>query len=524
MLKENYLWWWSKTALSTNALLFTFLSITLLCGCAMQKSKDTSIGTKPLSGIWRSLSGDVYVEFNNKDLSYFEVTYGNKVIGSKPTCLSIEKVSATEDFELSIPSNVNDFTVTSKNSLNYQAPGDLFPHTLFRSKNLPTHCETPLIMSHKYQHRPAIDFDIFWNNLSENYAFFGLRGISQHDWEQVYLQYRLLALEAEDQKALFTIFSQIMAETFSERIVNEEYLKGDGHVVLTGGKGLEWEHEASSSKGYSRGRTLLTNPAKSYLSERFDQSAFEPLSNQGAIWGIYSYFAKLKSQSTGYLLLNSMVDYHSEKDINVSIDDFHLQEIAVKKWMDKVIKTAQQHNLNKIIIDIRNNMGGYDKTSLQIASYFTNEAKVILSKQSRTGGDIDTPLWSKKKSVSLEPNSRHFSGKVVVLTSQHTISASETFAMAMSQLPNVRLVGESTAGSLSDILQKHSSNGWLLSLSHQIYKYPNNDSLNYSTTPEARGVTPDIEMPYNPISLYSSKIPKSNKVDHILEKAESLEW
>ena len=66
----------------------------------------------------------------------------------------------------------------------------------------------------------------------------------------------------------------------------------------------------------------------------------------------------------------------------------------------------------------------------------------------------------------------------------------------------MRLVGEATSGSLFDVLQKHTSNAWLLSLSNQIYQYPDKKALGYATTPEGRGINVHYELVYDAMSFF----------------------
>jgi carboxyl-terminal processing protease len=55
------------------------------------------------------------------------------------------------------------------------------------------------------------------------------------------------------------------------------------------------------------------------------------------------------------------------------------------------------------------------------------------------------------------------------MTSNVTVSAAEIFTMAMRALPNVTHVGQTTRGSLSDVLTKRLPNGWTVTLSNEVY-------------------------------------------------------
>ena len=509
----------------SSKLIYLTLLLTSLTGHPSLHAQENSNGyDHSLTGVWKTLSGDVFIDISSTGISYFEISQGDKFVASAPTCLLIKNKDLQGEIELSVPSDASEFHQHGDNEITYDLPGDLMPKSMLRAQRLPKSCTTPITMNSSYSHKPGLDFDLFWNNINENYAFMSYRGISQKDWQQVYLNYRQQALATKNGKKLFALFAKILQETFNDRIVEGQQINGDPHVVLTADPlALEWKYKSPANKGYRRSKAVLTNPLSGYLSERFDHDAFTPIVNKGAMWGIYSLFGKLKNQDTGYLLLNSMIDYHSDKSVKVTLDDFELQKIAVERWMKTVIAIATAHHLTKIIIDVRNNLGGYDKIQMQIASYFTDKARLVFSKQTRIGGSIDTPLWSKALSIWLEPHLNHYEGNVVVLISQHTVSAGDSFALTMSQLPNVRLVGEATAGALSDVLQKHTSNGWVLSLSDQIYHYPTANAFSYATTPEGRGIVPDYAIDYDAMSHYKM-FNFFAEEDLILNKAMALQW
>jgi C-terminal processing protease CtpA/Prc len=63
-----------------------------------------------------------------------------------------------------------------------------------------------------------------------------------------------------------------------------------------------------------------------------------------------------------------------------------------------------------------------------------------------------------------------FRGKIVLLTGPDTVSASETFTMAlMSRESHIVRVGLNTQGVFSDVLGRHLPNGWRFHLPNEIY-------------------------------------------------------
>jgi C-terminal processing protease CtpA/Prc len=96
------------------------------------------------------------------------------------------------------------------------------------------------------------------------------------------------------------------------------------------------------------------------------------------------------------------------------------------------------------------------------------------------------------------------------MTSATTSGAGEIFAMSMRQRPNTTLIGEATAGGLSDRLVKTLPHGTEYSLSNEFYLTADNEEY------EGIGVPVDIEQIFFTIEQ------REQGVDLGLEKAQ--EW
>jgi C-terminal processing protease CtpA/Prc len=59
-----------------------------------------------------------------------------------------------------------------------------------------------------------------------------------------------------------------------------------------------------------------------------------------------------------------------------------------------------------------------------------------------------------------------FGGEVVVLTGPGTIGSAELLVLALRDLPNVTVVGETTAGSPAPLLARTMPNGWSVGLAN----------------------------------------------------------
>ena len=83
-----------------------------------------------------------------------------------------------------------------------------------------------------------------------------------------------------------------------------------------------------------------------------------------------------------------------------------------------------------------------------------------------------------------------FTKPVYILTSPQTGSAAESFSIATMPLKNVKRIGSPTSGALSTALEKTLPNGWVFSISNEIYM--DNDGKAY----ENIGVPVDYDLNY----------------------------
>ncbi|MEK7115343.1 MAG: S41 family peptidase, partial [Patescibacteria group bacterium] len=94
---------------------------------------------------------------------------------------------------------------------------------------------------------------------------------------------------------------------------------------------------------------------------------------------------------------------------------------------------------DKLILDLRNNPGGYLEASVDMASWFLPQGKTIVTEENKKNGQSQV-FRSKGYNI--------FSDKLkfVILVNEGSASASEILAGALSEYKIARLVGEKTFG------------------------------------------------------------------------------
>jgi hypothetical protein len=149
-----------------------------------------------------------------------------------------------------------------------------------------------------------------------------------------------------------------------------------------------------------------------------------------------------------------------------------------------------------LVLDLRLNPGGYDAVAMALVARFADQPRVAFTRQAQR--DAGPPY-----EVRIAPSQRRgYAGKVAVLIGPNTVSAAEVAAIALAALPQARLFGRPTRGTLSDAIPKRLPNGWEFTLSVETLRAPDGTLL------EVEGVQPDqpVDPPTEANRLWQTEI------------------
>ncbi|MCC1485532.1 S41 family peptidase [Winogradskyella immobilis] len=324
----------------------------------------------------------------------------------------------------------------------------------------------------KSKNNPLSNFDALWETFNENYAFFNLRRV---DWNKLKNKYRNRLSKKTSDLELYTVLNTMISEL------------SDGHVSIEIPDSLKDKIEDNDEDNDDLRSKVINSLIKNYIPNYKTY-------NKGMInWG----FIK---DSISYIQFNDFEDlanYNISNDLTTEEFDEHYWENAdeslnytkdvltsFKKQMAIIYEDIK--NTKFCIIDVRFNGGGFDQIGLEILSYFTNKKRIAFSKKARFKN-----RFTNTQSIYIEPNGLNYNGKLYLLTSPQTASASETFVLASQNIESVIRVGSNTEGILSDVLSKRLPNGWEYGLSNEIYE--NANGKNY----EMNGIPSDYKFNYN---------------------------
>ena len=195
-----------------------------------------------------------------------------------------------------------------------------------------------------------------------------------------------------------------------------------------------------------------------------------------------------------------------EKINNVSADVVYQDKTAILSiyrfsedtgsLVESFAKDFKSKGINKIILDLRNNGGGYVKAARDLLSLWLDGDKILIQKSNTSGQNI---TYAKRGQAILKDI------KTVVLVNNATASASEIVAGALKDYKKATILGTKTYGKgvVQTVLEL--SGGSLLKITTAHWYTPENQTINKT------GITPDLEVERSYNDINNGKDPQMDK-------------
>jgi hypothetical protein len=201
------------------------------------------------------------------------------------------------------------------------------------------------------------------------------------------------------------------------------------------------------------------------------------------------------------------LDFHSIDSIDAAVltiftwDKELLRKnygIRFKDSIDQYFERATKDSVETLIIDLRNNQGGYMMYGVHVMQWLMDTSFNYLDKIEKS----KTTILGRRKfrNVStarfthVKPFENHYMGKVIVLTNGGTFSNSSIFAAQLQRNGRATIMGEESGGSATQLTGSFGMHKQLvmpntkIEMSHINYRIVVNADLPYS----GAGVQPDI--------------------------------
>lgn len=168
------------------------------------------------------------------------------------------------------------------------------------------------------------------------------------------------------------------------------------------------------------------------------------------------------------------------------------------KEFENAMENFKRSKGNKLIIDLRNNPGGYLDQAVDIAGLFLDSGKIVVRE---TYGDEDKTIVHRTNKEKLVKNN----DEIIILTNGGSASASEILAGALQEYEVAKLIGEPTfgKGSVQELVGLSNNS----SIKITVAKWLTPGGVEIGKT----GLTPDIQI--------EEKIIENEESDNLLELA-----
>lgn len=212
---------------------------------------------------------------------------------------------------------------------------------------------------------------------------------------------------------------------------------------------------------------------------------------------------KRNEEIKNFNLIKSSLIYPSIYKEIFNQNDKKIGYLEISKFSDtiyeqfnKSLKSIEESNIDSLIIDLRNNTGGYLSGATSIAELFLEKGKIIYSLENKT---------SKEDTKDNTDEYRNY--KVYVLINSGSASASEVLASALKYSYGATLIGTTSYGKgkvqrtskLADgTMYKYTSAKWLT---------PNGDCV------DGKGLTPDIYVELNKEYIDNPTLENDNQLN-----------
>lgn len=472
-------------------LLAVVIGTSLLTGCGSNNSKDQatqSPGTgqsnpaiaENYQGVWVSSAYADALVVNENSVDYYKYTSDYCVL--QTTFEGLTTSELTRSVELTTDETALTW-IAGYGTKEFGAPS----RNLDKQAQLPASCVgTPLTLESSLSNTEL--FALYSQIMEEYYVDFSKNNV---DWPT--LSYELSNTVTQSDENLYdAIYTSFEALADSHNKWNTP----TGELIISFTKqthlyDLVEEYAIANGLSYplenSELNNNIVNSLNSFIDDEFTKEQGIITSYATSDIGIDQseqiyWFA---INNIGYLHISAMTGYSTAAQDD---DDLSHTTSALNHLNDAIDEALSDlADTSGLIVDVRYNGGGNDYISLAIASRFTDAEFLAYKKYARDGAGATETVES-----FISPSEFvQYTGKpIVLLTSEDTASAAETFALSMSQLDHVTLVGEATHGIFSDVLEWALPGGHHLEMSNEFYVTPNDVWF------EGEGVPTDISVPF----------------------------
>ncbi|MEM7702618.1 MAG: S41 family peptidase [Pseudomonadota bacterium] len=445
---------------------------------------DPALISRELHGVWMSDGYGWALEIRDDGVRMLDVEQSG----------CIDAKDTLEEYETYFHSYELD---ASRNRLGLRGLFEGYTYYFARADALPPQCEVDLVST------PRSNFEFLRDVMTSHYAFFKVRGVN---WQEIVEQAETQIRDDMSDDELWKVLQSMIAPIDDGHVSFSRVVDGR-RVSFMPGRGRTQNSiiPLALERGDSPGRLF-----GQWFEEYKASILTDILGGNGKIIARDRVIYGMVDDEIGYLNVLKMGGY--VEALGFTLEDFTTETDALNAALDEAFLNME--SAKAIIVDMTYIGGGFDYLGREIAARFAR--KPVLGSHRGPAGIASIepqPLYT-------YPTERvSFDGPVAVISSNLTMSASESFVMHMKAMPHVVHMGEPTRGALSEVLSKTLPNGWSVSISNEDYLDGELKSW------EGIGVQPDIPMQvFDPMNIFNGHVAAIGQVaDHLREQIKPTE-
>jgi carboxyl-terminal processing protease len=338
-------------------------------------------------------------------------------------------------------------------------------------------------------------FEAYWSGMNTNYVFWS---IDTTNWDAVYQLYQPLFAKLDISKPQDHLQAFQYFSAMAKGLV-------DNHYNLSFFDPLLVDSVFNPADARKKGHIAPSLPF-TFFSQTITQKYFDV-----SYWAdtLFTEVFSEKKDTLDMGLVEGIIRGHI---LYLHLDRFYLQHliqdlgsgILAAGWNKFLTHLHTAGLATSLIIDLRNNSGGYLEDLNYIAGQLIASPLDFAYTREKSGnGRLDYTPWADAV-VTPASGATAFSGPIVVLTDQHSVSMAETMAMALRRLPKSHVIGDTTWGANGPLDTNDSLyGGGQYSFADFGYVFTSSAEYMYKNGKiyEGKGFPPDSYVPYNQDSV-----------------------
>ena len=176
----------------------------------------------------------------------------------------------------------------------------------------------------------------------------------------------------------------------------------------------------------------------------------------------------------------------------------------VPKLFFAALQDAERQGMQRLILDLRNNPGGFLEVAVHLAGWWLPEGKLVVSEEFRDGNEGEKFLSQGPSALKDFPT--------VVLINGGSASASEILAGALHDQMGIKLIGQKTFGKGTVQTLHQLTDGSNIKITIANWVLPS------GTVIEGNGIAPDVEVKITAEQIEAEKDPQLEKAIELVSE------